>query len=68
MPREWRAGHWHWHWHWHWLWLWLWLGLGLGNRHGACREALLLAGRQDARPVARLTGPLVGEAACAQRG
>ncbi|EDK59277.1 hypothetical protein BMAJHU_B0167 [Burkholderia mallei JHU] len=41
---------------------------GIGNRHGACREALLLAGRQDARPVARLTGPLVGEAACAQRG
>ncbi|MDA0556405.1 hypothetical protein [Burkholderia pseudomallei] len=64
MPREWRAGHWHWHWHWLWLWLWLWLG----NRHGACREALLLAGRQDARPVVRLAGPLVGEAACAQRG
>ncbi|QBL89155.1 hypothetical protein EYA88_34270 [Burkholderia pseudomallei] len=43
-------------------------GSGIGNRHGACREALLLAGRQDARPVARLTGPLVGEAAFAQRG
>ncbi|EEC32317.1 conserved hypothetical protein [Burkholderia pseudomallei 576] len=43
-------------------------GSGIGNRHGACREALLLAGRQDARPVARLAGPLVGEAAFAQRG
>ncbi|RKN92475.1 hypothetical protein D8O05_30190, partial [Burkholderia mallei] len=32
---------------------------------GSARRA---TGRASCRPVARLTGPLVGEAACAQRG